>query len=43
MLVPWHDLEPDAELPGYGTVAELLEKTGRDGVDRRDDLALEVQ
>ena len=43
VLVPWHDLEPDAELPGYGTVAELLEKTGRDGVDRRDDLALEVQ
>ena len=43
VLVPWHELEPDAELPGYGTVAELLEKTGRDGVDRREDLALEVQ
>jgi 2-amino-4-hydroxy-6-hydroxymethyldihydropteridine diphosphokinase len=43
VLVPWYDLEPDAELPGLGTVAELLEKTGRDGVDRRDDLVLEVQ
>lgn len=43
VLVPWFDLEPDAEIPGWGTVAELLEKTGRDGVDRRDDLALEVQ
>lgn len=43
VLVPWHDLEPDAEIPGYGTVAELLEKTGREGVVRRDDLVLEVQ
>ncbi|RZI88605.1 MAG: 2-amino-4-hydroxy-6-hydroxymethyldihydropteridine diphosphokinase [Microbacterium sp.] len=42
VLVPWSELEPDAELPGYGTVAELLEKTGRDGVVLRDDLALEV-
>ena len=32
VLVPWHDLEPDAEIPGVGPVAELLEKTGRDGV-----------
>jgi 2-amino-4-hydroxy-6-hydroxymethyldihydropteridine diphosphokinase len=43
VLVPWFDLEPDAELAGYGTVAELLEKTGRDGVVRRDDLPLEMQ
>lgn len=42
VLVPWSELEPDAELPGYGTVAELLEKTGLDGVLLRDDLALEV-
>ncbi|MCW2857094.1 MAG: folK [Marmoricola sp.] len=43
VLIPWNDLEPDAEIPGYGLVAELLEKTGRDGVVRRDDLILEVQ
>ncbi|MCW2754416.1 MAG: folK [Marmoricola sp.] len=43
VLIPWNDLEPDAEIPGYGLVAELLEKTGRDGVVRRDDLVLEVQ
>lgn len=43
VLVPWFELEPDAEIPGYGTLAELLEKTGREGVVLRDDLALEVQ
>lgn len=43
VLVPWLDLEGDAEIPGYGTVAELVEKTGRDGVVRRDDLTLDVQ
>ncbi len=43
VLVPWLDLESDAQIPGYGTVAELVEKTGRDGVVRRDDLLLEVQ
>ncbi|MET3961460.1 2-amino-4-hydroxy-6-hydroxymethyldihydropteridine diphosphokinase [Marmoricola sp. OAE513] len=43
VLVPWFDLESDAEIPGYGTVEELLEKTGRDGVVRRDDLVLELQ
>ena len=42
VLAPWHDLDPEAELPGYGTVAELLEKTGRDGITRRDDLALDL-
>jgi 2-amino-4-hydroxy-6-hydroxymethyldihydropteridine diphosphokinase len=43
VLAPWHDLESDAEIPGYGAVAELLEKAGLDGVVRRDDLVLEVQ
>jgi 2-amino-4-hydroxy-6-hydroxymethyldihydropteridine diphosphokinase len=43
VLVPWHDVEPDGELPGYGTVAELVEKTGRDGVTRRDDIELALQ
>ncbi len=41
VLVPWLDLEPDAEIPGVGPVAELVEKTGRDGVTLREDIELE--
>ncbi|MFZ2014782.1 MAG: 2-amino-4-hydroxy-6-hydroxymethyldihydropteridine diphosphokinase [Nocardioides sp.] len=43
VLQPWYDLEPDAEIPDAGPVAELLEKTNRSGITRRDDLALQVQ
>lgn len=43
VLQPWHDLEPDAELPDMGPIAELLEKADQSGLKRRDDLALEVQ
>jgi 2-amino-4-hydroxy-6-hydroxymethyldihydropteridine diphosphokinase len=43
VLAPWHDVEPDAEIPDYGLVAELLEKTGREGVTRRDDVVLDLQ
>jgi 2-amino-4-hydroxy-6-hydroxymethyldihydropteridine diphosphokinase len=43
VLVPWNDLEPEAEIPGYGTLAELVEKTGTDGVTRRDDIELVLQ
>ncbi len=42
VLVPWLDVEPDAELPGHGAVTELLEKTGREGVTLRDDIELEL-
>jgi 2-amino-4-hydroxy-6-hydroxymethyldihydropteridine diphosphokinase len=42
VLAPWHDLEPDAELLDSGPVAELLEKTGRDGVTLREDIVLEL-
>jgi len=42
VLVPWHEVEPDAELPGHGPIAELLEKTDQSGVVRRDDLELHV-
>jgi 2-amino-4-hydroxy-6-hydroxymethyldihydropteridine diphosphokinase len=42
VLRPWLDLEPDAEIPGTGTVAELLEKAGETGVVRRDDLAIDL-
>lgn len=43
VLAPWFDVQPDAEIPGLGPVAELLEKTGRDGVVLRDDLGLDLQ
>jgi 2-amino-4-hydroxy-6-hydroxymethyldihydropteridine diphosphokinase len=42
VLAPWADVEPDAVLPGAGEVTELLEECGREGVTRRDDLALEL-
>ena len=37
--VPFAD---DAEIPGAGEVADLLERVGRDGVTRRDDVELEL-
>lgn len=40
VLQPWYDLEPDAEIPGYGKVAELLAEAGDQGIRRRDDLVL---
>jgi 2-amino-4-hydroxy-6-hydroxymethyldihydropteridine diphosphokinase len=43
VLQPWHDLEPDAELPDHGPIADLLGATDGSGVSRRDDLVLEVQ
>jgi 2-amino-4-hydroxy-6-hydroxymethyldihydropteridine diphosphokinase len=43
VLAPWHDVEPDAAIPGAGPVADLLDKTGRDGVTRRDDSELALQ
>ncbi len=42
VLVPWLELEPDAEIPGVGAVAELVEQTDRSGVTRRDDIELEL-
>ncbi len=43
MLQPWHDVEPDAVFPGGDAIADLLEKTDRSVVTRRDDLELELQ
>jgi 2-amino-4-hydroxy-6-hydroxymethyldihydropteridine diphosphokinase len=40
VLRPWLDIRPDAVLPGYGPVADLLERLGEVGVRRRDDLLL---
>jgi 2-amino-4-hydroxy-6-hydroxymethyldihydropteridine diphosphokinase len=34
VLAPWHDLAPDAELPGFGPVADLLDRADRAGVHR---------
>lgn len=42
VLVPWLDVEPDAEIPGVGPVADLVDSLGREGVERRDDLELEL-
>ena len=32
MLAPWHDVDPDAALPGRGPVAELLAKADANGL-----------
>jgi len=40
VLVPWHDLDPAAEVPGRGPVAELLAQLGREGITPRADLEL---
>ncbi len=42
VLVPWFDVEPDAEIPGAGPISELVEKTGREGVTARTDIELEL-
>jgi 2-amino-4-hydroxy-6-hydroxymethyldihydropteridine diphosphokinase len=43
VLRPWLDVEPDAEFPDAGAVADLLERTDQSGISRRDDLTLEIQ
>jgi 2-amino-4-hydroxy-6-hydroxymethyldihydropteridine diphosphokinase len=43
VLAPWHDVEPDAEIPDQGPVAELLEKTADQAIKLRDDLSLTFQ
>lgn len=40
VLVPWHDVEPGAEMPGHGPVAALLPALAGQGVVRRTDLTL---
>ncbi len=42
VLAPWHDLEPEAQLPGRGAVADLLAVVTRDGVNPRMDLELQL-
>lgn len=43
VLQPWHDVEPDAELPEAGPIADLLAALDGSGLSRRDDLELEIQ
>jgi 2-amino-4-hydroxy-6-hydroxymethyldihydropteridine diphosphokinase len=40
VLVPWHDVEPDAVLPGHGRIADLIDAIGTTGVHMRSDLEL---
>jgi dihydroneopterin aldolase/2-amino-4-hydroxy-6-hydroxymethyldihydropteridine diphosphokinase len=40
VLAPWRDADPDAELPGYGPVGELLAGLSGQDVRRRDDITL---
>ncbi len=42
VLVPWCDADPDAELPGSGSVGALIAGLDSSGVRRRDDLVLEL-
>lgn len=43
VLVPWHDVEPEAKLPGWGPISALLEALRPiSGVKRRDDLNLQL-
>jgi 2-amino-4-hydroxy-6-hydroxymethyldihydropteridine diphosphokinase len=34
VLAPWRDVDPDAELPGWGPVADLLAHTDQTGIRR---------
>ncbi|OEU90568.1 2-amino-4-hydroxy-6-hydroxymethyldihydropteridine pyrophosphokinase [Streptomyces abyssalis] len=42
VLVPWHDVDPGAEVPGHGAVTELLASLGHEGVAARTDLELSL-
>ncbi|MFJ4486915.1 2-amino-4-hydroxy-6-hydroxymethyldihydropteridine diphosphokinase [Streptomyces longwoodensis] len=42
VLAPWHDVEPAAQLPGRGPVADLLGDVTHEGVAPRADLELRL-
>ncbi|MGW9580535.1 2-amino-4-hydroxy-6-hydroxymethyldihydropteridine diphosphokinase [Streptomyces albidoflavus] len=42
VLAPWHEVDPEAELPGQGPVDELLSALAGDGLTRREDLELRL-
>ncbi len=43
VMRPWLDVDPDAELPDHGPVAQLLEQADQSGMKLRDDLVLQIQ
>ena len=43
VLRPWLDVDPQAEFPDRGPVADLLSAVGESGIARRDDLVLELE
>ena len=40
VLAPWHDADPQAQIPGCGPVADLLADVGTAGVARLDGAVL---
>ncbi|MFF0751536.1 2-amino-4-hydroxy-6-hydroxymethyldihydropteridine diphosphokinase [Streptomyces sp. NPDC004267] len=42
VLAPWHDIDPEATIPGQGPVADLLAAVGQDGLTARADLELRL-
>ncbi|MFG2991096.1 2-amino-4-hydroxy-6-hydroxymethyldihydropteridine diphosphokinase [Streptomyces sp. NPDC048257] len=42
VLAPWHDIDPEARIPGRGAVAALLAEIGLVGVAPRPDLELHL-
>ncbi|MFJ8005489.1 2-amino-4-hydroxy-6-hydroxymethyldihydropteridine diphosphokinase [Streptomyces fagopyri] len=42
VLAPWHDVEPEAQLPGRGPVAQLLAGVAQDDAAPRADLELRL-
>ena len=42
-LLTCEDVDPEAEVPDIGLVADLLSAVGESGISRRDDLVLEIE
>jgi 2-amino-4-hydroxy-6-hydroxymethyldihydropteridine diphosphokinase len=42
VLVPWHEIDAHAQIPGWGKIADLLEEMDTSGVVHRADLELEI-
>jgi 2-amino-4-hydroxy-6-hydroxymethyldihydropteridine diphosphokinase len=40
VLVPWLEVDPEGEIPGYGFVADLLSGVDQRGVRKREDLEI---
>lgn len=41
VLVPWHEIDAEAQIPGHGKIANLLSDLDTSGVSARSDLTLE--